>query len=165
MTTLERAVRDHEVAMQIISTFLREIRPSYEPWEAVHDAAALLARLASAKPPILLTSEEQGPVSMTLPLLTQILSVGLPRPVAEHEFCPGRKWRFDYAFIDARLGVEVDGGTRKGGRHNRHQGYSDDCEKLNNAVLLGWRCLRFTTEQVAGGYALATIQKALEKPC
>lgn len=105
-------------------------------------------------------------MSFVLPLVTQIKTAGLPPPVAEHQFHPTRKWRFDWAWIDEKIGVEIDGGMWKqgGGRHQRGDGYADDCVKLNEAVLLGWRVLRFTTEQVAGGYALATVQKALEKP-
>jgi hypothetical protein len=99
-----------------------------------------------------------------LPFDTQIAALGLPRPVAEHVFHPTRKWRFDWAWLDHKLGVEIDGGTRGGGRHNRHDGYSEDCVKLNEAVILGWRVMRFTTEQVADGSALSAIQKALEQP-
>jgi hypothetical protein len=101
---------------------------------------------------------------MTLPLLAQIIAAGLPHPLDEHEFCPGRRWRFDHCWPDQAVAVEVDGGTwtKGGGRHNRGKGYEKDCSKLNAATLLGWRVLRFTTAMVADGRALATIQQALE---
>lgn len=73
-----------------------------------------------------------------------------------------RRWRSDIAFIDDRLLIEVDGGTWTGGRHTRGAGYESDCEKQNTAVLLGYRVLRFTSNQVYSGYALSAILTALE---
>ena len=54
----------------------------------------------------------------------------------------GRAHRFDFAWVDQRVAVEVDGGTYKahGGRHNTDR----DREKLNLAAALGWRVLRFS---------------------
>ena len=81
------------------------------------------------------------------------------RPAREHEFCPGRKWRFDFAFFNvAKLGggslaVEIEGGTHSNGRHNRVSGYTADIEKYNTASLMGWTILRFTTEMVMSGLA------------
>ena len=59
------------------------------------------------------------------------------------------------------LAVEIDGGTWVSGRHTRGAGFERDCEKLNTAVLLGWRVLRFTTGMVLDGRALETILAAL----
>lgn len=88
----------------------------------------------------------------------------LPVPVREVRFAWAamhRAWRFDLCWPDARLAVEVDGAIWTEGRHSRGAGYEADCEKLNAAVLLGWRVLRFTYGQVYSGYALATIEQAL----
>jgi very-short-patch-repair endonuclease len=57
----------------------------------------------------------------------------------EHRFHPVRRWRFDFAFPSVRLAVEVDGR----GHHQTVKGVRDDCEKMNEAVRLGWRVLRF----------------------
>lgn len=64
----------------------------------------------------------------------------------EHKFHPTRKWRFDFAWVDLKIALECDGGTFKinGGRHNS----DSDREKLNNAALLGWRVVRFSTQQL-----------------
>jgi len=64
----------------------------------------------------------------------------------EYRFHPTRKWRFDYAWPSHRVAVEIDGGQwiTNGGRHNR----DSDREKLNNAAAMGWRVLRFSTQQV-----------------
>ena len=66
--------------------------------------------------------------------------------VKEHQFHPVRKWRFDYAIIDLKIAVEVDGAVWVGGRHNRAAGYIADMEKLNTAVSMGWLVLRITTD-------------------
>ena len=70
----------------------------------------------------------------------------LPAWVEEHQFAVsiGRRWRFDFAWPDRMLAVEIDGGAFSGGRHTRGAGFSEDCRKLNAATLLGWRVLRFT---------------------
>lgn len=65
--------------------------------------------------------------------------------VREHRFHPERRWRFDLAFPSQRLGVEVDGR----GRHQTVAGVRNDCEKLNEAVRLGWRVLRFPASDKA----------------
>lgn len=81
--------------------------------------------------------------------------------VPEHKGIPGRRFRFDFAFPDHMLAVEIDGGTWVQGRHNRPQGYAKDCEKLNLAVLNGWRVLRFTADQVRNGTAIHMTKQAL----
>lgn len=60
----------------------------------------------------------------------------------EHKFHPERKWRFDYAIIRAqKVAIEYEG---TGGRHHTVIGYTKDCEKYNEAQLLGWKVYRFT---------------------
>ena len=82
---------------------------------------------------------------MTLPFLTLWTQTGLQSPVAEYQFAPPRRWRFDFAFPAQRLAVEFDGGqwVIAGGRHNR----DSDREKLNAAAAMGWRVLRFSNQQ------------------
>jgi hypothetical protein len=96
-------------------------------------------------------------------LLTQIQWAGLPTPEAEYAFAKGigRRWRFDFAWPAHKLAIEVDGGSWIAGRHTSGAGFAADCEKLNEAAILGYRCLRFTPEMVESGVALATIERAL----
>lgn len=77
----------------------------------------------------------------------------------EYPFHPERNWRFDFVIVEANpyLAVEVDGF----GRHQSRKGYQDDCEKLNEALLLGWRVLRVTPAQVYSGKALEWIKRAI----
>jgi very-short-patch-repair endonuclease len=99
-----------------------------------------------------------------IPLISQLHAAGLPEPEVEFKFDAKRGWRFDFAWPDAKVAVEVEGGTQLqgGGRHNRAQGYEKDCEKYNAAAIAGWLVLRFTTRQVANGKALSYITLAFE---
>lgn len=87
-------------------------------------------------------------------------------------FHPFRRWRFDFALghspaphgngktIDAmKLAIEVEGGQFTGG-HKRGKAADSDTEKFNEATLMGWRVLRFTTNQVMSGAAWPVIQRA-----
>lgn len=82
---------------------------------------------------------------------------GLPRPVPEYRFCK-RKWRIDYAFVQEKLAVEIDGGAWINGRHNRGYGFLSDMEKANELALQGWTLLRFTPRQVETGEAIGIIK-------
>jgi very-short-patch-repair endonuclease len=82
-------------------------------------------------------------------------------PILEFTFAKPRKWRFDFAFTQEMVAVEIEGGTRHLGRHNRHSGFESDCAKYNEAAILGWKVLRFTTEMVAAGTAIDTTLRAL----
>lgn len=91
------------------------------------------------------------------------LAVGLPCPVPEHPFATelGRKWAFDWCWPRQRLALEIDGGGFVQGRHHRAKGFAEDCCKLNSAVVLGWRVLRVTPQQVSDGTALDFVERAL----
>ena len=86
---------------------------------------------------------------------------GLPDPVEEYSFHETRKWRFDLAWVDYLVALEIEGVTQAGGRHQRIAGYSSDIEKYNEAILLGWVVIRATPRQVESGLALAWLEKAL----
>lgn len=63
----------------------------------------------------------------------------------EYLFHPIRKWRFDYAIPQYLIAIEIDGGVYSQGRHTRGKGFENDCEKINEAYLMGWIVLRFST--------------------
>lgn len=87
----------------------------------------------------------------------------LPEPEREVRFAPPRRWRFDYAWRQARVAVEIDGGVWTRGRHTRGAGFLKDCEKLNHASLDGWRVFRFTPKQITAGDCLPILQSALAR--
>lgn len=88
---------------------------------------------------------------------------GLPKPEREFLFHKKRKWRFDLAWPDLLIAVEVEGGIWVGGRHVRGQGYEADCEKYNEAQIAGWMVLRFTPGMIKRGKAVDVITKALRR--
>jgi hypothetical protein len=93
----------------------------------------------------------------------QCAFAGLPVPVPEYHFHPRRRWRFDWAFPDQRVALEVQGGAflLTGGRHTRGAGYRRDLEKFSEAAILGWRVLFVLPEQMADGRALMLAERAL----
>ena len=67
--------------------------------------------------------------------------------VEEFRFHPVRRWRFDFAIPELKIAVEIEGGSWVQGRHTRGAGYQGDMEKYNQAVILGWKVLRYTPTQ------------------
>lgn len=65
-------------------------------------------------------------------------------PVLEKEFRfhPVRKWRADFAHLESRTLIEIEGGIYINGRHNRGAGFAADLEKYLEASLAGWRVVR-----------------------
>ena len=74
-------------------------------------------------------------------------SMGLD-PETEYRFHDKRRWRFDFAFPEEKIAVEIEGGTFSKSRHTTGTGYEKDCEKYNAAVLNGWRVFRFTGKMI-----------------
>lgn len=99
----------------------------------------------------------------------------LPVPIAEYRFAKDldivtlaalgqvkpRQWAIDWAFLDQRLAVEVEGGYAIGGRHTTAKGFLGDLEKYAVLTCLGWRLLRVTPRQIRSGEALTWIRRAL----
>jgi len=94
-------------------------------------------------------------------LETALRAARAPAWLVEYRFDSQRRWRADFAWPEACLLVEVEGGSWVSGRHNRGKGFEADCEKYAEAVIQGWRVLRFTTEMVEDGRALGLIMRAL----
>lgn len=95
-------------------------------------------------------------------LALQIRALDLPEPIREYPAIKGRKFRFDFAWVERKLLVEVNGGTYTKGAHSTGRGIARDYEKANLAVLQGWRVLSFDGKAVKSGVAVETIRKALE---
>lgn len=71
-------------------------------------------------------------------------AMGLPQPEREFRFHVKRLWRFDYAWVEWRVALEVEGLVRPGmkSRHTTNAGYKGDMEKYNEAGLGGWLVVR-----------------------
>jgi len=82
-------------------------------------------------------------------LLHEILNEAWPKQwVSEFNGIPGRKFRFDCANPSQKIAIEIDGGIwmGKGGGHTSGYGMTKDMEKLNLAVLEGWKVLRYSPQ-------------------
>ena len=93
----------------------------------------------------------------------QLKYAGL-HPVYEYRFHKTRKWRFDWCFPWKMLAIEFEGGIwgATAGRHNRGAGFLKDCEKYNEAAILGWRIIRITDLHVRNGEGLRWVMEGLK---
>lgn len=91
---------------------------------------------------------------------------GGPELKPEHKFCDDKGWSADY-FLETALGqkiiIELDGGVWTGGRHVRGGGFIEDCMKLNQAALLGYRVIRIPTGFATDNYVSEIIERIKEK--
>ncbi len=86
--------------------------------------------------------------------LLGIVTGGLPMPALEHAFATGikRRWRFDFAWLDERVALEVEGGVSPSkSRHKKTEGFREDCHKYNAALILGWKVIRADTQMITHG--------------
>ena len=95
-------------------------------------------------------------------MLRQLTLVRFATPVQELPFCPTRRWRFDFAWPEFKVALEIEGGTWVQGRHSRGAGMAKDAEKYNTAALMGWLVIRVTADQIKSGQALGWIEDALK---
>jgi very-short-patch-repair endonuclease len=91
-----------------------------------------------------------------------VKALGISVPEEQYKIIPDRKFRWDFAWPEHKLAIEIQGGTWSGGAHSRGWGIERDCEKHNLAVLAGWRTLLFTGSMVHSGVAAAMLEKALK---
>ena len=85
------------------------------------------------------------------------------RCLTEYRFDAERRWRFDFAWPDLLFAVEVEGITYDGGRHQRVEGFENDLDKYQSAMLQGWTVYRVTKKQINNLDALTTVQFMLER--
>lgn len=65
----------------------------------------------------------------------------------EREGKESRQFRFDYAWPQKRIALEVEGGIwrKGGGAHSHPTGIIRDIEKYNLAMMQGWRVIRLAS--------------------
>ena len=106
-------------------------------------------------------------------VLAYFASCRLPRPRIEYRFHRERKWKFDFAWPDQQIALEVDGGIWSYGRHNRGSGITKTWEKENTANLLHWHifkcepktlCTRQTTEMIRAALSYETETNPMAVP-
>jgi hypothetical protein len=87
----------------------------------------------------------------------------VPMPAPEFKFAlPEREFRFDFAWVDEKVALEVNGGIfRKGGGAHQGKGHLRDMEKLNLAQTLGWDVLQVTPGELFNPLTLDLLRRAL----
>ena len=103
-------------------------------------------------------------------LALQLKLAKFPTPIREYRIFSKikkaglikKKSRCDFVWPEYMLIVEVEGGIWTNGRHVRGTGFINDCEKYNEATLLGYKVLRVTAEHIKSGQALNWIEEALK---
>ena len=85
----------------------------------------------------------------------------IPLPEAEHRFHPERRWRFDWAWPEHKVALEVQGGVWTGGAHVRGARLLKEWEKLNALACLGYRILYCQPKDLLKLETIAAIKLAL----
>lgn len=70
-------------------------------------------------------------------------------------------WIADYCSIEFKIMVEIDGGIWVGDGHGHPTGITKGMLKLNDAALLGYHMLRFSTSWVKPRHAINFLQRVL----
>lgn len=73
-------------------------------------------------------------------------SEGITGFVQDYKFLDGIKYELDFAWPEYKFGIEIQGGQylKKSG-HSNIAGLERDYEKMNLAILNGWKVLQYPT--------------------
>lgn len=131
----------------------------------IHLTALDAARLLGSSPKVRSAANQVRKAQQVTTLHDKVLAqlVGFPDPATEQLFHPKRKWRFDYAWEEQKLALEIHGGIHTGGRHTRGRGFVEDRAKMNEATLLGWTVLEVTPEHIKSGQLRAWLLAAFNQ--
>jgi len=100
---------------------------------------------------------------LELEFLAQVRLAGLPEPEREYPAITGRKFRFDFAWVEQKVLVEIQGGIYQyAPSHTSASGIRRDAEKMNLAVSQGWKVYHFTPDMVRDGKALQMIEQEVK---
>ena len=90
--------------------------------------------------------------------------LGGPELRREFVFHPERKWRADFAHLESKTLIEIEGGLfiKGGGRHNRAAGFIADATKYVEAFLAGWNVVRLTEAQITAPLIERLIHRVLQ---
>lgn len=121
-----------------------------------------------------------------VPFLVQVRTLKLPEPLRNYRFAAShlgwaldgtnpaaarfrplllaaglKDWKMDFAWPSWWLAVEIEGAPGHG-RHTSAAGFTHDCVKYGEALILGWTILRVTGQQVRSGYAINLTYRAFK---
>ena len=83
----------------------------------------------------------------------QLVQSSLPKPLRQHLYVSGRKFRSDFAWPDRKLALEVDGGV-----HRIKSSFKSGFERGYVLLLTGWKVLHVGGEEVRNDLAIKWIQ-------
>lgn len=95
-------------------------------------------------------------------LVVELQRAGLGGYERNYRFDPRRRLELDFAWIAARVAIEVQGGVHSRGAHVRPEGYRRDAEKSRRAQLMGWIVLPCLAADVKDRSIIADVETALE---
>lgn len=99
--------------------------------------------------------------------LTQSESWNLPIPEREYRFRgippANRRWRFDFAWPDYNIAVEIQGGQYTRGGHARIGKAWLEHDKMNSAQVMGWIVLQVTPEYVGSPEFMVQLEMAFSR--
>jgi very-short-patch-repair endonuclease len=74
---------------------------------------------------------------------------------------PGSRMEIDFADVENRIAIEIQGGTWAKGKmgHNSGVGIRRDCIKSNMLQLNGWRILKVTSDMIRDTTAIDFIER------
>jgi very-short-patch-repair endonuclease len=88
-----------------------------------------------------------------------ISDMQIEQPIQEYHFDSIRRWRFDFAWVERKIALEVEGGIWVNGAHNRGAHFESDAEKYNAATMRGWRVFRYTGGMIESGMMENDLRK------
>lgn len=83
----------------------------------------------------------------------------------EHRFAPERRYRADFAHLESKVIVEIQGGiwVRQRTSHSSGTGIHRDCEKLCLAQSMGWAYFALTDKMFTNHWIEAIAQTIRER--
>lgn len=142
--------------MKTSSAWAKKIDELKKAGRVIQDIGGGSKGIAKAAPKKKKKNKGSGPkITWSLPLLLKLLSgAGLPDPELEYIFHETRKWRFDLAWPELKIALEINGGVWTNGGHNRAKGYIEDVRKQNAAIACGWVVVITLPEWIPGDYTM-----------
>ena len=153
-TTLPRTVVDlgqvltEKHVRHVVDNLIAQQKVTVEDIRSVHAEVARRGKPGSKAVRTILEERGAGPEASATRLELKGLAVlrdgGLPDPILEYPAPWDQNKRLDAAYPDARLAIEWD----SRGFHGRIDAFERDRERDRNALVHGWRTVRFTWKDV-----------------
>lgn len=127
------------------------------PAKAIDSKAAAAGRASGKR------ERSKAPPDIEGALAVDLMQAGLGGFERNYQFDRPRRWELDFAWLMARVAIEVQGGLHSHGAHVRPSGYRRDSQKLRRAQLMDWIVLPCTAADLSDRSIIADVETALEK--